>query len=221
MYEVQLSCNLRVDPAGCAGAVGVGGAVGTGVGRSVEVGADTRELVVLALGAIIAGYAKFIGLEHFMEGSESVDKYVQLVAAEELNTHRFNHTVVTIISILVVVGGIAVAWWVYYRPDSSKADAFAAGALLPVRRVLANKYYVDELYDTIFVRPLRRFGDVCFGNDNWVIDSLLWIIAFIPRILGGVVRTTQRGLLQGYALLMLLGLAIVFFFVLWALERGF
>jgi len=179
-------------------------------------------LVALAAGAALAGYVNVLGdpgwFENFLEGSESVEKYVQLTAGEH---GHLGHFTVMFISIVVVGGGIGFAWWIYNRPDRSKADAFAAGALQPVRRVLANKYYVDELYDTIIVRPLRNFGHVCFGSDNWFIDSLLWIITAVPRGLGALVRTTQRGLLQGYALLMLLGLAVVFFFVLWALERGF
>ena len=105
------------------------------------------------------------------------------------------------------------AWWIY-GSGREKAEKLAQGPIKPIRNFFANKCYVDELYDTIIIKPLRNFGHVCFGNDNWVIDSLLWIITAIPRALGALIRITQRGVLQGYALLMLLGLAVIFFFIM-------
>ena len=173
-------------------------------------------LVALSIGAIFAAYITFMGYDSFLGKSASVNHYVTTVEADHLNTHALSHAVVTIISIVVVAGGIGLAYWIYFA-GREKADRYAQGALQPIRNVLANKYYVDEIYDAIFIRPLRSFGHVCFGNDNWVIDSLLWLITAIPRGFGALFALTQRGLLQGYALLMLLGLAVIFFFVLWAM----
>ena len=64
------------------------------------------------------------------------------------------------------------------------------------------------------MRPLRDLGRASFANDNRVIDGILGVLAFIPRGLGGLLRTTQRGLLQGYALLMLLLIALMALLIL-------
>ena len=73
---------------------------------------------------------------------------------------------------------------------------------------------MDELYDAALVEPTRRTGRVCVGLDDYLIDGLLWLITVIPRALGYLVRTLQGGLLQGYALSMVAGLAIVVWWVL-------
>jgi NADH-quinone oxidoreductase subunit L len=80
-----------------------------------------------------------------------------------------------------------------------------------------NKYYVDEIYETVFVRFLRRLGDLCFALDNWVIDSILWFITAVPRALGALAGLTQRGILQSYALWMILGLALTLILVIYSL----
>ena len=110
------------------------------------------------------------------------------------------------------LAGIALAAYIYARGRQT-ADKLAV-RFESAHRLLANKYYVDEIYHAIFVRPLRKLGDGCFGGDNWVIDSLLWIITALPRCLGALLGLTQRGNLQTYALLMLIGLAAIVFFVL-------
>ncbi len=176
-------------------------------------------LVILAFGAIFVGYAnnpyhifgEHSWFEGFLDHSASVEKYVHLT---ENSPHvTYSHFAVTIISIVVVGAGIGLAAWIYYS-GREKAELLAQGPIKPIRNFFANKCYVDELYDTIFIKPLRNFGHVCFGNDNWVIDSLLWIITTIPRGLGALTRSTQRGVLQDYALMMLVGLAVIIFFIM-------
>jgi len=169
-------------------------------------------LAVFAFGAIFAGYFNVFGnpgwFEHFLDKSASVHHFAH---GEEHGP--YSHTIVMLISIGVVLAGIGLAAWIYYA-GREKAELLAQGPFKPIRNFLAHKCYIDELYDTIFIKPLRKFGQVCFGNDNWVIDSLLWIITAIPRALGALTSTTQRGVLQDYALLMLLGLAVIFLFIM-------
>jgi NADH-quinone oxidoreductase subunit L len=171
-------------------------------------------MIPLAIGAVIAGYVSFGG-EHggwigsFLEHSASVKKYATLPSTR---TPPYSHLTVTIISIVVVIGGIGLAAYIYARGRQT-ADKLAV-RFESAHRLLANKYYVDEIYHAIFVRPLRKLGDGCFSGDNWVIDSVLWIITAVPRCLGALFGLTQRGNLQTYALLMLIGLAVIVFFVL-------
>ena len=68
---------------------------------------------------------------------------------------------------------------------------------------------MDELYDTVFVRPLRRLGEFLFATDRNGIDGAVWLVAWAPRGVGAGVRLTQRGVLQGYALGMLVGLVVL------------
>jgi NADH-quinone oxidoreductase subunit L len=81
-------------------------------------------------------------------------------------------------------------------------------------RLLNRKFYVDEVYDAIVVRPLRRLGDICFGLDNYLVDGLIWLVTAVPQLIAHVLRTMQRGAMQGYALGMVAGLVIIVLLVL-------
>ena len=67
----------------------------------------------------------------------------------------------------------------------------------------------------MFVRPLRGLGHVCFGSDNYGVDGLVWFVSAVPRGLGMLVRLSQRGALQGYALGMVIGLAALLLLWKW------
>jgi NADH-quinone oxidoreductase subunit L len=73
---------------------------------------------------------------------------------------------------------------------------------------------VDELYDAVFVRPLRRVGRAFVATDDYGIDGILWFIAGVPRALGAVLRFMQQGALQGYALSMVIGVGLLL--LLWS-----
>jgi GMP synthase (glutamine-hydrolysing) len=60
------------------------------------------------------------------------------------------------------------------------------------------------------VEPLRSLGRAFFIIDRFVVDGLVWAISFVPMLSGFALKlTTQRGYLQGYAAVMLLGIAVI------------
>jgi NADH-quinone oxidoreductase subunit L len=77
-------------------------------------------------------------------------------------------------------------------------------------RVLANKYYVDELYDAVFVRPgraLARF--LADGIDKTVIDGIIDGSAWLVSQSGALLARLQSGYIKHYALAMFLGAIVV------------
>jgi NADH-quinone oxidoreductase subunit L len=116
------------------------------------------------------------------------------------------------VSALLAIVGIAAAYVCYVRrpwiPQLLKSTSPEAYL------VLHNKYYVDEAYDTAFVRPLRKTGVTCHRVDDYGIDGVLWLITAVPRFIGFVFRTLQSGAIQGYGLSMVTGLAII---LMWCL----
>jgi NADH-quinone oxidoreductase subunit L len=116
------------------------------------------------------------------------------------------------ISGLIALAGIGLAFMLHLR-DRPQADRLAL-SLEPVARAIENKYWVDELYDLTIVRPLRSAGRVFFGIDKYVVDGLVWITGFVPQFSGFVLKLgLQRGYVQGYALTMMLGVAVILLFV--------
>jgi NADH-quinone oxidoreductase subunit L len=94
-----------------------------------------------------------------------------------------------LVSVLVSLGGLT-AGWLVYRNQKVGAEDPLKRALGPVYTVLKNKYYFDELYNIIFVRPAYWMADT-FTNqilDRKIIDGILHFIARIASSVGGILR---------------------------------
>ncbi len=112
----------------------------------------------------------------------------------------------------LAIFGILIAYALYV--DSPMLAMVVQRIFPSTHRILAHKYYVDELYDRWIVSPLHRLGRFCYGVDEYFIDSLVWLVTAVPRVLGLILRTMQRGALQGYGASMMLGLAVIMVLVL-------
>ena len=94
-----------------------------------------------------------------------------------------------IVSMIVALGGLTAGWLVYRNQKVGEEDPLKI-ALGPVHTVLKNKYYFDELYERIFVRPAYWMADT-FTNqilDKRIIDGILHFIARIASSVGGILR---------------------------------
>ena len=106
----------------------------------------------------------------------------------------------------VAIAGIAAAYYVYLRRAGVSLelrDRFRA-----VHAFLANKWYFDELYDALFVRPTLAFGR--FGRtvveSAFVQGTLVGGAAGVVRAGSSFARSIQTGYLRAYALLLVMGL---------------
>jgi len=87
-------------------------------------------------------------------------------------------------------------------------------AFNPIEKILANKYYVDELYQIIIVTPVKKIASFSAAIiDKLVIDGAVNGIGSQVRRIGSGLRTLQTGDLQSYALMMLMGLLVVIFLI--------
>jgi NADH-quinone oxidoreductase subunit L len=165
-------------------------------------------LAVLAVGALFAGgifdasfvhegeqfwkKALYLGPDnHLLAELEEVPSYVQLAPT------------------VMMAGGFLVALYVYILAPGTAARL--AGLAPALYRFLLNKWYFDELYDRIFVRPAFWLGRLFWkGGDGAIIDRLGpdGVAARVVDITGRVVRL-QTGYIYHYAFAMLVGLAIV------------
>lgn len=72
-------------------------------------------------------------------------------------------------------------------------------------RLSYGKFYFDEVYQTLLVGPTRLVARLLALWDDWVIDGLVNTVGRVPLWLGGRLRAMQTGLVQFYALAMVLG----------------
>jgi len=187
-------------------------------------------LVVLAIGALLAGLINLpthpdnFGhkLGHFLGQSPSfslgyakaklsTDAYVDPIPFGQPRTEGdpyVFHVLPLIIGGAIAIAGILVAY-LFHLKDRARAERMAAG-MPGVMRTLEAKYWVDEIYQAGIVEPLRSLGRAMFVIDRFVIDGLVWAISFVPMLSGFALKlSTQRGYLQGYAAVMLLGIAVI------------
>ena len=164
-------------------------------------------LIVLAIGALGAGLVfktYFIGEAHEAFWLEAIYR-----GAENHIMHTM-HSIpewASYLPTLMMVLGFALAWLFYVaRPD---LPAELARTQRPAYLFLLNKWYFDEIYDWIFVRPAFWIGRVFWKQgDGRIIDGLGpdGISARVLDVTRGVVRL-QTGYLYHYAFAMLLGVA--------------
>lgn len=94
-------------------------------------------------------------------------------------------------SVVVALGGLFLGWWVYRAVKAGDPDPLEK-PLGPIYRVLQNKYYFDELYDRVVVRPAYWFGETFTSKwiDRGVIDGVLHAIARFSLNLGSFLRNS-------------------------------
>ncbi|HVK18427.1 MAG TPA: NADH-quinone oxidoreductase subunit L [Fimbriiglobus sp.] len=160
-------------------------------------------LVVLAVGAVFAGIA-VEPFNHAFSGFLSRSPTVQL--ANRLTEHavevpHFN-LMIAALGTLAALAGLGLAWWAY-RDGKETVPATLAG----VYRLSREKLYVDEVYDATVVKPAETLATAGRQFD-YFLDSLARLVSFLPRFLGALLRPLQNGLVQFYALGMVLGLAV-------------
>ncbi len=166
----------------------------------------TVPLIVLAVGAAGIGFAvepflHLIGVHTTFSGF--LDEHTRGVA--ELHPHPTNVLLMTITS-LVAVGGIAAGWWLYAQRPALADDAARRAPVL--YQASLNKFFFDELYQWLVVKPLEGFAEFCRVFDFYVIDKIVDIVGLVPRLFGVLFRPVQNGLVQFYALAMILGLTV-------------
>jgi NADH-quinone oxidoreductase subunit L len=219
-------------------------------------------LQLLAVGSILAGFLGFPTLlremlhvpipnvfEHFLE--PVVEQYHAVLEHAVFTLPPPAHSVEGLLmlgSVVIAFVGIGIAWY-FYRQHPEIPERLAS-ALGGVHRVLLHKYYVDELYDAVFVRGLALGGGnalysvdrhVVDGGDGevgpglgvngiawasrdivaklsdvwdrWVVDGAVNATGFVLDNLSYLFRAVQNGLVQHYALAMLMGL--LFLIGLW------
>ena len=109
--------------------------------------------------------------------------------------------------------GLFAAWKLY---ANTKTDPLPEklGAL---SRAMQNRFYFDELYEATFIRAHDFIATVADWIDRWIVDGLVNAAGMVPSAIGSLMRSLQMGLVQFYALAMVLGaLVLVAARLLWA-----
>jgi NADH-quinone oxidoreductase subunit L len=181
----------------------------------------TVPLIVLALFSVVVGYVSW---PKAWGGSESFDGYLEPVfgqSEEFLRSAAAHHPGglaaggLMAFSVVVAAIGIAFAVWLYWK--SPEIPQRLAEKFSGAYRVLVNKYYVDEFYNRLLVRPVHVGSEKVLwqGIDVEAIDGVMVNgTAGAAAAVGGLLRRIQSGNLRSYAVWILLGAAVWLGYVL-------
>jgi NADH-quinone oxidoreductase subunit L len=169
-------------------------------------------LGVLALGSFLAGLPfKEVfaghGVEHFFRESLTFAKTNTVLE----DMHHVPLHIALLPTVMMVIG-FAISWHFYIRRPDIPVELARQHEFL--YRFLLNKWYFDELYDIIFVRPAKWIGrELWKKGDGWLIDGFGpdGVSARVLDVTRNVVRL-QTGYLYHYAFAMLIGAAA---FITW------
>lgn len=174
----------------------------------------TVTLIVLAVGAIFAGYVglPFEGLNKFHDFLHPVFAWSsQHLVSQGSHTLEYG---VMVISTIIAIGGIWLAYMLYVGSWKHLPETISTKSK-GLYQLVVNKYYIDEIYDFIIVKPLHAFAR-WFAKwiDGGVIDK--GMVEGPPKVmnmLGSLTRLLVNGEVQAYAAAIL----IAAFLFIWAL----
>ena len=174
-------------------------------------------LIVLAVGSVIAGYA---GLPHALGGSNPFEHYLAPSFGEvtsEAPAAAGEGTELTLMAVssVVAIGGIAIAAFFFLRRKEAAralADRFSG-----LHSLLTHKYYVDEIYDAVIVRPIRVVSDRVLwkGVDALGFDGAVNGVGALVGSTSRLVRRAQTGSVRAYAASLMLGVVLILGYYLW------
>ncbi len=103
-------------------------------------------------------------------------------------------------SFAVALGGIYLGWRMYIRKPLEKGQEDPMVSVLgPLWPLLENKYYIDELYAIVFIRPAQVIGRLTADViDRGVIDGFLHLIARVATWIGDLAKVFNYWLIDGF-----------------------
>jgi NADH-quinone oxidoreductase subunit L len=174
-------------------------------------------LVVLAFLSVVVGAAVGAPPSKFHEFLGPA--FVQSLGQPEAEAFDVQTVALMGVSLLIALAGIWIAWMMYLRRAWSP-QALAA-RFQGLYDLLFHKWYVDELYDRVFVKPALGFATFLWVFDGYVIDGIVNGIGHLTRGVGRGLRTSETGVVGNYALGIAAGLvAILGSFLLKGLVSG-
>jgi NADH-quinone oxidoreductase subunit L len=175
----------------------------------------TIPLMFLAIGAIFSGY---LAVDWFFGSDEFWGDSILILHAHQAveNAHHAPFWVKAIPSVAGIIG-IAIAWWMYMKAKDFPHKLATWNQEL--YQLLLNKWYFDEVYDAMLVRPMKRLGTLLWKvGDGKIIDGF-GPDGISARVIDVARRATrlQSGYVYHYAFVMLLGLVAI---VSWVTTTG-
>jgi NADH-quinone oxidoreductase subunit L len=174
----------------------------------------TLPLILLAVLSVIGG---FVGIPPALGGNNALEHWLEPVFESasiiQRATSDYSHStehMLMVLSVLVAAAGIYAARFLYLK--RSELLRKWSESMRRVHSVLWNKYFVDEIYDRIFVTPIVHGSEKLLWKvfDTGIIDGAVNGTAALMANVSSVLRKLQAGVVQNYAVAFVVGVIVVF-----------
>ena len=165
----------------------------------------TLPLILLGFLSIVGGY---IGIPHFLGYFHLLESWLPKTPLPGLTSPDTKVEVLMMaISVSIALLSAGFAFWMYVK---KQGQLHLGLALQKIHKLIANKYWIDEAYNILIVKPFiylsRKLWEII---DISIIDKTTYRITDLIRSSGVSLGHLQNGNLQQYAMYMLLGVAII------------
>ncbi len=174
----------------------------------------TIPLVVLAILSVVAG---FIGIPEVLGGNHILHSFLEPVFVNSnyrMFSHHLSHsTELTLMG--VTIGAVALtiylAWINFVKKNTvPRADSTIIN---PVQKTIYNKYYVDELYAALFMKPINWLSEKMHRYiEVNIIDRIVNYIGESVKTSSSYIRLIQTGRIGFYVFAMVIGLILILLF---------
>ena len=173
----------------------------------------TIPLIVLAILSIVGGW---IGIPHVLGGTNWIEHWFDgsIVVPQGVVAHSpvLEISLMGVSTSLAVISAIIAFFFYVVNPELPRHLARSLGG---VYSTIYNKYFVDELYENVFVTPLvdASKGLWAYVDVNFI-DRITYFVGDLVKGAGNMLRTLQNGNMQQYALYIAMGVAATIFLIL-------
>ena len=170
----------------------------------------TVPLMVLAALSVLGG---LLGLPEFWHMPNWMHHNLESVIKRPAYS-TLHHETEWMLMGLAVLGAVAAIYFTYMLFMKYKVlPAEKEGQLKPWQKLIYNKYYVDEIYDMLFRKPLDAISKLFYKFfDTELIDGIVNGVGSLVKMTGGSVRYLQNGNIGFYLMSMVLSVVLIFLF---------
>jgi NADH-quinone oxidoreductase subunit L len=180
-------------------------------------------LMILAVLSLVGGW---LAAPAFWGGTDYFTKFLEPVfaggATEAATAEAAAHALeipLAVVAVITALIGFGVAWWLYLKKPEKPAEL--AKSMSGPYKTLLHKYYVDELYAAVVVKPLLWLSSHVLWEtvDVQMIDGAVNGIAHGASEVGDGVRHAQSGNTRSYAVWVVIGAIVVIAIIFWPYLR--
>ncbi|MGQ9504860.1 MAG: NADH-quinone oxidoreductase subunit L [Thermogutta sp.] len=165
-------------------------------------------LLILAIASTVAGIAfgpaKVV--EHFLAATPSVAAFAEKSIATPV---PYDFPLVPWLSTALTVCGIGLAYLLVLGPNAVARSLIALMRGIGLYPLSFHKFFIDELFSWTIVKPLTLIATVAGWIDRYLIDLLVDIVGFLPKLVGSFLRSSHNGWIPWYGLGFALGILVL------------